>query len=232
MDARSRDGFTLVELLVVIAIISILAALLLPVLAQARAAAQGIVCANNMKQLHLAFTEYAHDFTYCPHQKAQHVNPGSPNYYPRPKHYGVYYMGTRYLDIEFHTNGPAKNHKLPWVKEDNPMNCPVYNTVNQYGFVTPGIAYNRTFMHAYSNGGYYRNCRWRRLGNQTNNRLLVFVDSGGMGCNWGSWWNPPSSPVPSGVSTRHGGKANAVFVDGHLKSVTREELTEANFLAK
>lgn len=62
MKRSSRSGFTLIELLVVIAIIAILAAMLLPVLATARAKAQQASCINNVKQATTAIVMYTGDF--------------------------------------------------------------------------------------------------------------------------------------------------------------------------
>src|SRR5215475_13963601 len=65
-ESKLRPGFTLVELLLVIAIISLLAALLLPSLRHATAAAKSAACKNNLRQIGIGLSLYVNEFAKYP----------------------------------------------------------------------------------------------------------------------------------------------------------------------
>ena len=62
-ECKQKKAFTLIELLVVVTIISVLIALLLPALGQAKVKAKAIVCMSNLHQLGMAEKQYSNDYS-------------------------------------------------------------------------------------------------------------------------------------------------------------------------
>jgi prepilin-type N-terminal cleavage/methylation domain-containing protein len=119
MQATTENrGFTLIELLVVIAIIAILAALILPSLASAKAKAQSITCINNLKQWGEAAYLYAADNQdFLPPDGSVTGNSTSSGWYvDLPQTMGI----RPYVQMPWRTNADAALGHSIWICPANP----------------------------------------------------------------------------------------------------------------
>jgi prepilin-type N-terminal cleavage/methylation domain-containing protein/prepilin-type processing-associated H-X9-DG protein len=232
---KRRRGFTLVELLVVIAIIAILAAILFPVLAQARAAARKTSCTSNLHQLAMGFTQYFQDY--------DETFPAN----------GVYEVGS-VDDIEKLWYRQIQ----PYVKNNGVLHCPADNVTNAQRTLSNALPaeQNRPELPALSYGANWDMMSAAFFGRpeakiatiQYASQLLLvsdctepwafgpvyvyelcaFTDTGPQGVRWShiAYANGPpvmvsDTPCHGGRSgmghERHGDGSNIAFFDGHVR---------------
>jgi prepilin-type N-terminal cleavage/methylation domain-containing protein/prepilin-type processing-associated H-X9-DG protein len=199
-SAQGRGGFTLIELLVVIALIAILAALLLPALARAKAAGQSAKCKSNLHQIGIALGLYTLDFRKYPLLRTGGLPVSAPIYWD-----------AMLLPMAGNSRGvflcPSDSTNTDWA--------------NQLSGWTPNPDYG---YNSAGTGSY----RQEALGLDGGSRYLpeneVAVPSDMVAScdatNWPSGADPDSlrwSNLLGAMVLRHNGGANAVFCDAHVE---------------
>ena len=123
-----RHAFTLTELLVVIAIISLLAAIIFPVLASVRAKARQTVCVSNLHQIGLSIAMYAQD--------ANDIVPfGGDAVDVNTNTWQAYDSGVYWTQAQQLHHHPLVEVLNPYVGNKNIWHCPV-----DTGFDTPDFS--------------------------------------------------------------------------------------------
>jgi prepilin-type N-terminal cleavage/methylation domain-containing protein/prepilin-type processing-associated H-X9-DG protein len=210
-------GFTLVELLVVIAIIAILAALLLPGLARAKAQAQSTKCKSNLRQIGLALNLYVGDF----------------NSYP-------FYVAP-YLSSGYQTWDGSLEPYLNCSLYNRAIHCPAYT--GPLGIYPPGLGFSSYGYNVsgtvfggpgYGLGSYNWPTAVRENQVLVPSDMIAFADSqvffevGGPDTSQGdhpitAWFGMDfleCTPMPvSSYPPRHGQDYNVVFCDGHVAAI-------------
>ena len=239
MTIRKRPtepkGFTLIELLVVIALIAILASILFPVFAQAKAAAKKTSCLSNTKQLGLAWPMYAND--YDDGMCLAGYSDGGGWSGPPPTFYaswrGYYSLTTGQFDA-------TKGLLYPYTKNGQIFTDPGAGSPNWQmladtqggGFlILPMLSYQKADIHYGINDqiqGAYPNANYSQVSLPAETILLadsgtIDYSTGGLdewdlaaGCPFGQ----PAELTYCNPTTvgRHAGQANVAWLDGHSKS--------------
>jgi type II secretory pathway pseudopilin PulG len=217
----------LIELLVVIAIIAILASLLLPALGKAKARAQGIKCAGNLKQLQVAWQMYIDD-----HSDALPANAAVSGGSDRERWdvaVDSWLRGNAFVDTT--TTNLERGVLFPYNQSVGIYRCPAdRSTVRDQRRLLRNRSYSMSmYMNFEPNrqDNDYRNC-WHRLSevrSPSPAEALVFIDEhensiqqSAFGINAPNRWDLFDQPHWSWISfpaTRHDAAGCVSFADGH-----------------
>lgn len=217
MRKRNRNGFTLIELLVVIAVIAILMALLLPVLSQTRAKARQIQCVGNLRQLGLGLQNFlANNHGYISmFATAGDDYPGTWNVQLEKFGLGISTPKTNFLETGVWRCPSAVFGD--WTTRMAPGAIPGYYAYNTFGLGTSRENSLGLAGHHDSKTGIYVRTGETEVIAPVEMMAIADSFSGDIG-----FTRESSADLNryGNTFTRHQGKANVVFCDGHVGSST------------
>ena len=201
-------GFTLVELLVVIAVISLLASMLLPALSQAREKARQLKCVSNLRQCGLALLMYAHDYNDWLPWPSNGPNPAM--------RWSKYLTDDNYITntkVLLCPSGLPKEYESDYCTYGYPVYF-VSIRANKMGGNWNSTSPSHCIILADSTHSSYTDRKQRYVFNYC-------YGSGGFAC--------PSPMTGDCIYTRHFGKANCLMLDGHVQSLTQEQIRSSPY---
>lgn len=194
-----RRAFSLLEILVVVAILALLAAILFPAFSRARESARRSSCQSNLKQIFLAHFQYKEDcdgvFAPSAYRNAQ---------------------GERVLWTQLFQ---------PYAKSEQIFRCPSDADSPRLSYGLNTIAFADVENLAPQSGG----VQLGALRLEATSELILACESGAgddLRTPVPDSWKivPPSSALgfqgDARPSARHFGRANVLFADGHVKSLS------------
>ncbi len=230
----TRAAFTLVELLVAIAIVAVLAAMLMPVLAQAREQGRRSACLGNLRQLTLANQLYAGDWD-------GYFVPAAPEFLHDQRRW----FGVRNRDGRFE---PRDGPLVPYMKDGGMLRrCPTFETQVGFDIGTGGYVYNdigvgtRLWFIGYTPGlpAYDGSLSEAEIMKPAETAMFAdgALDIGTGLAEYTFLIAPPDVlsrvpnavyPLDPSVHFRHHGVAQLSFVDGHARPLKMGTSTECS----
>ena len=231
-----RKAFTLIELLVVIAIIAILAAILFPVFAQAKAAAKKTQALSNAKQVVLGYIMYVGDYDDTYYEHAQGMSTG--NQLPTSLIWNGYlnpYMKNTQL-----ANDPMAQN--PVTTYNNTTFTGMYYQPVDYKQLALGYNWNFTSQLDYACsqdfGSTTPDCSvfWNASQIAFPAQTLLFASSAQRQPSQtgsGFWVSPVHNiEADNGISARHNGFTVVGFMEGHAKALKGTTLLVSDQVAE
>jgi prepilin-type N-terminal cleavage/methylation domain-containing protein/prepilin-type processing-associated H-X9-DG protein len=224
MRSNDQSGFTLLELLVVVAIIAILGALLLPVLSQAKNKGQSAACINNLHQLGMGLQAFLSDHHHYPVNqinKKPASGPESDQFWTGQVAHGAF--GIAELSTNFNQNGVWRCPSARWSSDllrdaAFPPSSYGYND-DKYNSLHTQL---RSPDQMFGLQGHY-NLDSKSFAPISESEIIAPSDMMAIADSFQADWLFMRRPIEAfeefgNVLTRHLGKGNVLFCDGHVES--------------